>query len=298
MASLKTAKACIEWKKDMPTYLRFVGSYGASVYPPSSQCSQADVDAMSLTDPTKTPCTSPGDVTLKMRIDHCKARLQAGDVDVWITQEPIANLAVLDDCEKYSLVPGIRFGGFTLGFAMIDSSTTRRLLTHINDVIRTLRLDPWYYSKLSTMWGIGKTCGSAEVSDLEPIQLEHMLGLFLMPVIANTIAVGLAFWRRGEDQASAEEIRRSGGDPNELPPVPDHTASEGELLRWLVKAMEKIREDQQSPMANSQMAAAIKDVDTSELHDEVFSRALQEDLSSLRKASAPRQSARASMVNG
>jgi len=248
MQGLKTSRACVDWQIDQEKSAPFVGSL-VSAY--GSVCSQADVDAQkkanNLLDPNLTPCTKVGHVLLVDRFAHCQRLLQAGLVDVWLTQEPIGQIMTLNHCDKYSIVPTIRVSGFNMGVAMLDSPTTRSLLIRLNDVIATLHFDPWFYNLQSSEWGIGKSCQEA-VSDLEPVGLDSMVGLFLVPISTSLIALGLAIWLKykphEEEEAGTEEENLKSSSIASIDLigiVPDHNASEGELLRWLVKA-EKIRQ--------------------------------------------------------
>lgn len=174
MDELKGAVACVA----LPSFAHFATPHVREVITPSDPCN----------DPTSN-CTDFD------RRAWCHERLREGTADVWLELESIARPIVLRHCarasesESLALVPALRFGPASLGFALRAENAS--LANHLSvAAIHKTQHAPLEYLNLGQKYlGAGESCPPVVRAELGRIEFSALAGVFA--VFGIVAAVGL-----------------------------------------------------------------------------------------------------------
>lgn len=159
----------------------------------------------------------------------CHDALREKRADAWIAPFTMLNSYVLDHCSDLQLVPSIEIMPVRMVFALTPANAKLKdflnvALTHYTQMPESLML-------LQESFGVGRACSSANtVDDTTPIDVPGMGGLFVLFVVVAATAVVFAL----------VELVRHKFKQGKVVSM-DHTATEGEMLRYLVEEMKSLR---------------------------------------------------------
>jgi len=162
-------------------------------------------------------------------LKFCHDALREKRADVWIAPFTMLNSYLLDHCSDLQLVPSIDILPTRVAFAVASNNSGIKdfmnvAITHWGQMPESLML-------LQESFGIGRSCSSTNtVDDTTPIDVPGMGGLFVVFAIVAAAAVVCALI-----ELACHKFRKTEDV------IMDHTATEGEMLRYLVEEMKSLR---------------------------------------------------------
>ena len=148
----------------------------------------------------------------------CMKKVADGTVGSWVDLTPTLTSYVLQDkCVNYYVVPEIEIKPFEMSFGLL-ASTHKNLTYNINTALAFWKGTPHYSNLLQTEMNVGKKCPTRDYSDLEKLDLEPMMGLFLVcfSMLALSVIIAIA------EHCARKDINRqiSAKDEQEMKEIP------------------------------------------------------------------------------
>jgi len=223
MQELREAKACCLWDHEMPQVKNFVksvvsGQNGRNM----------------MTDNVKTVEV----------IAQCDKWLQDGTVDVMLGYEPFIMQYWLENCKTTSLVSSIQFAAMDQGFVLPKSLPNAfERAVNLSQAIAFLQSTQAWDALVSEKLGKGRFCPSEAIGDLDPVSLQSMQGLFLVYFVVLVVGLSAAVCER--------YLKASTDDEDDDKVALDHTATEGEMLRVLMRKVQLVLNNQEERLVNT-----------------------------------------------
>jgi len=213
MDELRSATACVWVPLNVPPVTPFVGT----VRVPSSA---------EIGDNYPTTANVPARKALVY------SWLNEGTCDVLLADADILQTELLNGCANRSWASFINIAPINWGF--VANAANRELLGNFSTGLAHFKQTPKYMDLRSRYLGGGVEC-PIDVGDSEAISADMMMGVFYIFYISAGIAIVLAFVLRVKQRCKAR-LGVVDEDSGHL----DHAATEGEMLRALLKKVDDL----------------------------------------------------------
>eukprot|EP00931_Biecheleriopsis_adriatica_P071045 TRINITY_DN4489_c0_g3_i1.p1 TRINITY_DN4489_c0_g3~~TRINITY_DN4489_c0_g3_i1.p1 ORF type:complete len:486 (+),score=63.06 TRINITY_DN4489_c0_g3_i1:155-1612(+) len=236
MGSLSSSNACTTWNLDLKALEPFVAS----------------VTAMPDAPPELGIVRSVFE-----RQDYCLEKLKKHEVDVWLVGELEARLALqARGCDEYALQDNIAVATVSLGFALPRQNAS--LARSLSASIVHLKNSPAGARLMARHFNVGQQiCADKAISDTTPLSLESQRGLFYIFLVTSGIATLVAVAQAG--CRSSQLFMPADGSEKKSKQV-EHTMTEGEMLRMLLKRMETVTGQDEPAKSHGQPSQGLGDI--------------------------------------
>jgi len=236
--SLSTSRACTTWNLDLKAIEPFV----------------ANVTALSEAAPESGIVWSIFD-----RQDFCLEKLKKREVDVWLVGELEARRALqARGCTDLALQENIAVATVSIGLAL--PSQNADLARNISASIVHLKNSPAGARLMAQHFNVGTSiCSKKEISETTQLSLESQRGLFYIFMVIAGIALlvaGVQAMLRWADVSMSGD-----GSFHHLRKI-EHTMTDGEMLRMLLKKMDSFQAVDKPAKSNDQPAQGLDKLHT------------------------------------
>jgi len=209
MVGLRKAKACVSF----PDHDPMVSAFTKSVeYMPEFNYADPNI--------------------LEKSTAYCINLLREQKVDAWMRDIGGLRPVVEENCDELVLREKISVTKITFAFMLPDTPELHKLATQLTATITHLKGDPVWSQLQGDYFREGRDlCGEKVVSALEPITLYRQRGLFYICGVLAGIALVIALVHAARKRLSGESKK----DERQ-----QHTMTDGELLRLLIKQVNRI----------------------------------------------------------
>jgi hypothetical protein len=176
------------------------------------------------------PDLAPGIPNIEARKVWVREQLDADTCDVWLQDAVVLQKELLANCESREALPFVSVVPIMYNMVGIE----RQLVANISAGLAALGGTPRFDRLKRDNFGTGLTCGADESSSTQ-ISAQMMAGVYIIFATFSGLAVLLAAVLRLQSELSRKGDREASADKDMT-----HTATEGDMLRAILRKVERM----------------------------------------------------------